>query len=459
MLVKIGETSFWWSSHGGPPRRPSAPGDLEIDIAIVGAGFTGLWLAYYLSGALPEAKIAVFEQRHVGYGASGRNGGWLTSGVPGGRHRYLKTHGRASTEALQVALSQTVDEVIEVADHEGIQADIVKGGTLAVARNTVQAERLWTTFREERRWPTPPPRWLNQTEVQSLVNVAGAQSGFWQPQCARLDPVALVLGLANAVESRGVTIYENTAVSAISPRRLRTSTGEVAADYIVQGTEGFGAAMPGQARRLLPMNSSMIVTEPLGDDVWAEVGWDSATTLRDGAHAYFYAQRTADGRIAIGGRGKPYRYGSLTDFDGDTASATVRSLTELLRDLFPAAHGVGIAHAWSGVLGVPRDWRTSVNFDRTSGLGWIGGYAGTGVAAANLAARTMTELVAGLPGELSELPWVNHQSRLWEPEPVRWLGVQAMYGAYRYADRTEAHRSAGTSAVARVADRLSGMHG
>jgi glycine/D-amino acid oxidase-like deaminating enzyme len=211
------------------------------------------------------------------------------------------------------------------------------------------------------------------------------------------------------------------------------------------------------------MNSSMIVTQPLPDAVWDEIGWDGAETLADGAHAYCYAQRTSDGRIAIGGRGVPYRFGSRTDSAGETAPQTVEALTHLLHDMFPAAREVPIAHAWSGVLGVPRDWCATVGLDPVTGLGWAGGYVGDGVTTSNLAGRTLRDLILGHDTSLTAMPWVGRRVRQWEPEPARWIGVHALYRAYRLADARESRTagtgqasSAATSRIARVADVISG---
>ncbi|RSS82708.1 FAD-dependent oxidoreductase, partial [Streptomyces sp. WAC05292] len=238
-----------------------------------------------------------------------------------------------------------------------------------------------------------------------------------------------------------------------------TPYGTVRAPFVLRCTEGFTASLKGQKRSWLPMNSSMIVTAPLPEATWQRIGWDGAETLGDMAHAYMYAQRTADGRIALGGRGVPYRFGSRTDNDGSTSASTVASLTHLLTAFFPALAGVEITHAWSGVLGVPRDWCATVSLDRTTGLGWAGGYVGSGVATSNLAGRTLRDLVLGDTTELTTLPWVNHRVRPWEPEPFRWLGVHALYAAYREADRREAAtHTPTTTPLARLANRIAGRH-
>ncbi|MEW1835492.1 FAD-dependent oxidoreductase [Microbacterium sp. NPDC079995] len=443
--------SHWWRDHGSIPARAPLPGDLDVDVAIVGAGYTGLWTAYYLAERRPELRIAVLERRFAGFGASGRNGGWLTNSVTGGRERY----GRDGGIRQQRAMNDTVDEVIRVATAEGIDADIRKGGELTVARSAAQLARLDTLFTAESAWPgTDVERW-DAARTAEHVRVAGTLGAVWHPHCARIHPVKLLAGLAAAVERRGVTIFEDTAVAEILPGRAVTDRGVVRASAVIRATEGFTTDLRGEHRTWLPMNSSMIVTAPLPEAAWERIGWTDAATLGDAAHVYMYAQRTADGRIAFGGRGVPYRYGSRIDTDGATPGRTVASLTELLRRFFPAASDVPVEDAWSGVLGVPRDWAATVGFDRAAGVGWAGGYVGTGVATTNLAGRTLADLVLGEDSDLVSLPWVGHRARRWEPEPLRWLAVHGIYGAYRFADARE-DRGGGTSPVARIADLIAG---
>jgi glycine/D-amino acid oxidase-like deaminating enzyme len=271
-----------------------------------------------------------------------------------------------------------------------------------------------------------------------------------------------VQGLAQAVQRLGVVIHENTLVTEIrtggrgKPATAVTERGTVRAHHVLRATEGFTANLAAAHRDWLPMNSSMIVTEPLDAATWAEIGWEGCETLEDFAHAYVYLQRTHDGRIAIGGRGVPYRFGSRTDMDGATQPKTIETLTGILHSMFPAADGARIDHAWSGVLGVPRDWKATVNYDPATGLGFAGGYVGTGVTATNLAGRTLADLVMGRDTKATSMPWVNRTVRRWEPEPLRWIGVQAMYSMYHRADRQEAGGRATTSPLALLADKVSG---
>jgi glycine/D-amino acid oxidase-like deaminating enzyme len=455
-MTANGGVSFWWQQVGLPARRPALPGSLDADACIVGGGFTGLWTAYYLKRARPDARVVVLEQRFAGFGASGRNGGWCTNSITGGRERYIASHGRDAAGAFQLAMNETVDEVIAVAAAEGIDAGIVKGGEVNVARTPSQMSRLQDWYEAEAAWPVTGIERLDAGEAAARIGVDGVLGATWQPHCARVHPAKLVRGLAEACVRVGVELYEDPRVGEVVAGEARTDAGAVRAPAIIRATEGFTAALRGQHRRLLPMNSSMIVTEPLPAAAWDRIGWRGGEVLGDFAHVYIYAQRTADDRIAFGGRGVPYRYGSRVDTDGATQARTIDTLTALLREFFPAAAEVPIAHAWAGVLGVPRDWTASVGFDRASGLGWAGGYVGTGVATTNLAGRTLADLVLGRDTDLVRLPWVGRRVRGWEPEPLRWLAVQGLYAAYRTADRLERDGRTTTAPIARVADLIAG---
>ncbi|MET9731365.1 FAD-dependent oxidoreductase [Streptomyces sp. NPDC006458] len=459
--VVNGGVSFWFADDGLPAVREPLTGDATADVVIVGGGYTGLWTAYYLKKAAPFLRVTVLEQRFCGYGASGRNGGWLYNGIAG-RDRYAKLHGREAAVRLQQAMNDTVDEVVSVLAAEGVEADVHKGGVLEVATTPAQLARLRAFHEHELSYGEKDRELYGARETAGRVRVAGAVGSSWTPHGARVHPVKLVKGLADVVEGLGVTIHEATPVTEIRPKHAVTPYGTVRAPYVLRCTEGFTASLKGQRRTWLPMNSSMVVTEPLTGEQWAAVGWEGRETLGDMAHAYMYAQRTADGRIALGGRGVPYRFGSRTDNDGRTQAETVEALREILVRFFPSLAGVGVEHAWSGVLAVPRDWCATVTLDRATGLGWAGGYVGSGVATTNLAARTLRDLVRqdsgqGRQTELTELPWVGHKVRKWEPEPLRWLGVQGMYATYRAADRRELRtHGVGSSRLARVADRVAG---
>lgn len=453
-----GNVSHWWQQIGAPTARPALPGNLTADVAIVGAGYTGLWTAYYLKKAKPELRVVIIEQRHAGYGASGRNGGWLTNSITGGREQYVERYGRDAAERFQRAMNETVDEVIRVAKAEGIAADIKKGGEFNVAYTPAQEARIRAFAASEQQWRYTDLELLEAAEATAKINVQNTRAAVWHPHAARIQPAKLAAGLAAAVERLGVEIYENTRAVEIAPRQVRTTHGTVRADYIVRATEGFTANLRGLHRLWLPMNSSLIATEPLPQSVWDELHWSEGEVLGDFAHVYMYAQRTADDRIAIGGRGVPYKYGSRTDTDGQTPEVTVRTLSEILHRFFPATREAKIDHVWSGVLGVPRDWSATVGLDKQTGIAWGGGYVGTGVTSTNLAGRTITDLILGNDTEIAGLPWVNHRVRKWEVEPLRWIATRGLYFAYGLADTSERAGRKKTSPIAKIADVITGRH-
>jgi glycine/D-amino acid oxidase-like deaminating enzyme len=454
--MRNGGISHWMTELDGIDVGKPLEGNRDADVAIVGAGYTGLWTAYYLAQADPSLSIVVLEQERVGYGASGRNGGWLTNTITGGLDGYAAQHGAEAVRAFQNELNATVDEVISVCEREGIDADIVKGGSLLVARNEAQQLRIKKYVEHAQRWPEEGYVALTAEESLARVNVSSTLGGIFQPHCARIHPGKLVLGLADAVRRLGVDIFERTRVTEIVAREARTAHGVVRAKHVIRATEGFTTRLPGLKRDWLPLNSSMIITQPLSESQWSDIGWQGSETLEDLSHVYAYAQRTADGRIAIGGRGTPYHWASNFDADGLTDSSTWSSLTSLVRDWFPVIADVPIAHTWSGVLGVPRNWRATVWHDHATGLGAAGGYVGTGVTATNLAGRTLADLITRQDTSLTRLPWVGQKTRRWEPEPLRWIATQVIYGAYRLADRAEFGGLRRTSRVARIADFISG---
>ncbi len=455
--ARTGDVSFWYADMGGlPAARAPLPGDTTADVCIIGAGYTGLWTAWYLKEARPDLDILIVEKSFAGFGASGRNGGWLTGGFAWSHEKYLATSTPDAVRGLVRALTGTVDEVIRVAEAEGIDADIRRTDELVVATNPAQLARLSAEADHRRDWGEGDRIWMIPgQEARARVNIPGTLGGMIVSNVARIQPAKLVRGLAAAVEARGVRVVEDTEVTGIAPGRVTTRRGTIRARTVLRCTEGFTATLPGHGRDWLPLNSAQIVTEPLPPEVWNEIGWSNHEILGDFNHAYCYCQRTREGRIAVGGRGVPYRIGSRTDTNGEPDAETIRRLTTILYRHFPATRPFRIDHAWCGVLGVPRDWCATVGLDPATRLGWAGGYVGTGVSTSNLAGRTLAALALGDDSDLTRLAWVNRRVRRWEPEPLRWLGVSSMYGLYGLADRSEA-KGHGASKLAAVANRLTG---
>jgi glycine/D-amino acid oxidase-like deaminating enzyme len=421
--------SLWLDRLEGDPLdpRPALPGPREVDVAIVGAGYTGLWTAYYLRRADPGIRVAVLEREVAGFGASGRNGGWCSAFMAMKRERLARAAGRGAVIALQREMFDTVDEVGRVAGREGIDCHYTKGGALQVVTTPVQLARLEDGLRHARRWGMgeEDQRLLGRDEAERRVRAAGLLAAAFTPHCAAVDPARLARGLAEVVERLGVPIYETTAVTRIRPGRVDTTRGPVRAEVVVRATEGYSVTLPG--------------TQPLPAAAWEEIGWSGGETMAAGGHLFTYAQRTRDGRIAFGGRGAPYHFGSRIRAGYDRDERVHDRLEATLGQLLPPAAGARITHRWGGPLGIPRDWTASVGLDRDSGLAWAGG--------------SLADLIRGQDSDLTRLPWVQHRSRRWEPEPLRWLGINAARVLAASADASEQR----SGRPARLRGRLLGL--
>ncbi|WP_030483361.1 NAD(P)/FAD-dependent oxidoreductase [Nocardioides aequoreus] len=457
-----GEVSHWMAADTtADPTPVEAPEPLpeDADLVVVGGGLTGLWTAYYARQRRPDARIVVLEAARVGYGASGRNGGWMSTLLPGNRAVYARRAGVAPVVAFQRALIETIDECLAVLEREGIEAHQVRGGQLSVARTEAGLARLRAAREGHLRFGYTPEEveLLDGEGFGARVAVDGALGGLYFPATVRVDPARLTRGLARVLRAQGVTVCEGTRVTGVAAGEVTTTRGVVRTRDTAICVEAYSAALLG-GRTVIPVNSSVVVTEPLPAATWDRIGWAGQECLNDAAHTFVYCQRTADGRIAIGGRGAPYRYASGLTGDGEVPLATVRALEGRLRSFFPGVE-LPLAHAWRGSIGVTRDWCAGVHHDPVTRVAVVRGYAGHGVTAANLAARTVLDRLDGVASPLTALPWNEHDSGRWEPEPLRWLGVHGMYRLFGAADRWEERRgSTRTSLLARVGSRLAGLH-
>ncbi|MFD7198909.1 NAD(P)/FAD-dependent oxidoreductase [Streptomyces sp. NPDC059893] len=477
-VYRNGEISHWIQASRAATDEPSGPTarrdavlpDEEQDLVVVGGGLTGLWAAYHAILQQPTAKITVIEAEEVGYGASGRNGGWLSPLIPGNRAVYAKCarrrgeDGAAAIAAFQREMDGAVDDTLSILDKEGIQADQRRGGHLRVATTPAALKRLEGTYAADLAagYRAEDLELLDADAVKRRIAIAPALGGLLTRTTARVDPAKLVHGLAAVVEAKGARICENARASRIAAGAVATSRGTVRAKTVLSCMEAYSSQVegdfPGLGRRdVIPVNSSMIVTNQLSAEAWERIGWQERECLGDAAHTFVYAQRTADDRIAIGGRGRPYAFNSGTPGAGAVDARTVRTLAERLAFFFPDVQFT-VEHAWRGAIGVTRDWCAGVYFDPAARVGVVRGFAGHGVTATQLAARTLLDRAAGRDTELTRLPWNDHDSGRWEPEPLRWIGVHGMYRLFGVADRWEESRhSQNTSLIARFGSRLAGL--
>jgi glycine/D-amino acid oxidase-like deaminating enzyme len=432
--------SFWHDTVPGTlTPGDSLAGDAKADVAIVGAGFTGLWTAYYLAQRDPGLRIVVCEREIAGFGASGRNGGWCSALFPASLGKLARMSSPDAAVALQRAMHETVDEVGTVAAAEGIDCHWAKGGTVMLARSSAQLQRARAEIDEAREFGFGDEdlRLLTAAEARTFAGATEVLGGTYTPHCAAIHPARLVRGLLEVVRRAGVLVYERTPVLSIEPGRVVTSAGTVQARHVVRATEGYTAGLAGYRRAVAPVYSLMIATEPLTPSVWDQIGLADRPTFGDLRHLIIYGQRTADDRLAFGGRGAPYHLGSAVRPGYDQVPAVFAALRRTLAELFPVLGEVPVTHHWGGPIGIARDWCASVGLDPATGLGWAGGYVGDGVSTTNLAGRTLADLITGTDSPLTRLPWVGHRSPDWEPEPLRWLGLNAGLQVMNLADRQE----------------------
>ncbi len=447
--------SLWFDQIGTPPPRPQLqPSDRTqpFDVVIVGAGFTGLWSALGITENAPHARVLVLEKEFAGFGASGRNGGWASALFPTETHALIDLHGRNQAAELRAHMHAAVDDVGRWAATLGIDADYVKAGSTTLARSPIELSRAKEHLESTHALGLDHLEWR---EPNQTLSSPGALGATWTKDCARIHPAKLVRGLADALEQRGVVIREHTEVTKIRPGTVETSLGSVRAGAIIEATEAYRSQLPGLKRMTLPLYSLMIATEPMPDSVFDDIGLSMGETFADYRRLIIYGQRTADNRIAFGGRGAPYHFGSRIKPGYDRVPRVFDRLEETLRGLFPQIGATGISHRWGGALGIPRDWHARVQFDSSTRIGRAGGYVGDGVALSQLAGFTLADLATDTDTARTRLPLVSDHWPQWEPEPLRWLGATAGIAGTALADRIEA-KTGKASLVGRMIDPLTG---
>ncbi len=395
---------------------------MNFDVAIVGGGYSGLWTAYYLKTIDPSMKIALFEAKYIGFGASGRNGGWASTLFATSLSSLARRFSAEDAVGLYKELHNSLAEIEKVIRANDIEVDFHRGGTITVARNDLQLSRAKETVEEYRRFGFDSYDLLSQDEVQERISIPSAIGGIYTAECARIQPAKLVRGIAKIVEGLGVEIFEKSLVTEISKNHIKVNGNTIKANVVVEATEGYRSRIKGASRRTIPIYSLMIATRSLTSGEIEEVGLRDYETFADERNLIVYGQRSNDDRIVFGGRGAPYHFGSTIHPNFDTNASIFELLQETLYDLIPSLRGVEIEYRWGGALGVPRDFLSFVEYGEAS-YARLGGYVGDGVTTSNLAARTLADLISGRSTPLTALPIVNPKSRNWEVEPLRTIGV------------------------------------
>jgi glycine/D-amino acid oxidase-like deaminating enzyme len=437
--------------------RAHLEGSIDVDVAILGAGFTGLWTAYYLHKQEPSLKIAILEKEIAGFGASGRNGGGCSSGFPIGASSLAERYGREAAIGVQRAMWDAVDEIGRVAEREKLDIDWHKSGYLRIARGQHQAPVIERTWDEYVRFGLADHyELLDRTELESRVRVSDARAAILNPVSATLHPGKLVRGLARTVEQLGVDIYEQTEVTEFTTGAypaLHTNRGHARAKTIVLAGESYMSRLKATRRNVLPAYSLIVLTEPISDSDWEQIGWHRREFMSSCSFMVNYLSRLKDGRLLFGGRGAPYRFGSKIKDEYDRHAETHQMLMDNVRNWFPPLEGVRFTHSWGGPLGWSRDYMPTMTYDPKENLAMAGAYTGTGITPSNIAGRLLADLITFRDSELTQLPMAHHKLRKWEPEPFRYLGVRFVQRGFAKLD-DECERTGmgptGTSLVERI---------
>jgi glycine/D-amino acid oxidase-like deaminating enzyme len=450
--------SYWLESCGDDltPRAP-LDGSIDVDVAILGAGYSGLWTAYYLQALEPSLRIAIVEKEIAGFGASGRNGSWCTCHFPVSYGAIAERHGREAALALYRAMAGAVDEVGRAAAAECIDIHFARGGSMTIARGPQQLPAVRDAHAELVDLGIGDRiDLLDAAQTRERVNIAGVLGAVFYRDAANIHPGRLVRGLARAVERRGATIYEQTEVTNFTagPHRiLHTARGDVRAQTIVLCGEAYLTRLRKLHRKLIPIYSLMTLTEPLSASDWEVIGWKNRECIDSARLTIEYIAKTANGRILFGGRGAPYHFASRIEDDFDRHDPTIEMFRQSVRKWFPRLKDVKFSHAWGGPLGVPRDFMPTMMYEPVAGLASARGYVGNGVATSNLAGRVLADLITGRKTELTVLPCVNKRALNWEPEPFRYAAVSYVQRAFWHIDQ-KAERT-GTAPTGRsLAERL-----
>jgi len=416
-----------WQKGQSIKCRPALSGSKSFDVAIIGAGFSGLWSAYHLKQLQPELKIAIFEKEYVGFGASGRNGGWASAEYPTSSKRLIKEHGIESYKALRDAITKSIDEIGQIAKQNNWQIDYAKGGSLVFARNKAQLSRISIELDNEHTF-------LNKSQTQELINIPSALGAVYTPHCAALNPFELARSLGSYLEGIGVEIYEKSAVTKILDKKLEINGYEITCPISIRATEAF-TPRSWMGNRQIPIYSLMVATEPLPSDVITQIRNNQRATFQEACHLITYAQITGDNRLAIGGRGVRYKLFSRLSERSEIDNRMHSALERRAKSWFPQISQAKFEYRWGGAVALTRRWQAYLNFDRASGRAEIGGYVGDGVTLSYLVAKTLATQISNL--KTPALPFIDQKIGRWEPEPIRYLAVNAGFKATVMADFEE----------------------
>ena len=429
------DKSFWLATYGEYTPNPPVKGDLNVDVAIIGGGFTGLATAYNLCKDDPGMKVAVLEAEVVGFGASGRNGGFSMTlfGLEPAVTKSL--FGQQRTVEAHRYMERAVDYVDALVKEHKIQSDYEFPGFLRAATTPGYVKRIQHDLEILTSMGVTGIEWIDAGKIRTEVDSPLFLGGWWEPRCGLLNPAKQARELKRIAQKAGAYIYEETPVLEIkrAPRfTLRTPEGTVTAEKVVFATNAYSHLIPGLRSKQVPAFTHMVVTEPLTEKQLATIGWKHRQGIEDARNLVHYFRLTADNRIAMGGSDVSITYGRNMERD-----LNPRTFADLERDvvhLFPHLKGIRFTHRWGGPVSVPMDMAPAIGFLGDPRAIYSLGCVGHGVSMTHLNGRTIADLLLERKTDLTEVWFVNRKMIPWPPEPLRLLASQAIRVYMRVED-------------------------
>jgi glycine/D-amino acid oxidase-like deaminating enzyme len=437
-MQPIEQACFWLARRA--PRDPTPlEGGQATEVAIVGAGLTGLWTAIFLKQLEPALEVAVVEQGLAAYGASGRNAGMLSETVDHGHGLAIEHFGEPEARKLAMLGEANVAELTALLDTRGIHCDYEPTGRLMVALTPAHVEEARRTVETARRLGLDSFHLLDREAVQREVRSPLYLGGVWVKGGGILDPVKLVDGLRAEAERLGVRVFERSRVAAVEPAgagvRVRGEGGLVLARRVVLATSAYTHhLLPRIARRFIPLYDYILVSDPLTPEQREVIGWRRRQGVTDGRTFFNYYRLTDDDRILWGTSEATYYAGNRVDASCDHSPAHYAALRESFRRHFPALAGLEFPYAWGGPI--CSTTRMTPFFGRALGgrLCYGLGYTGHGLGSTRLAGRILAHMALDRPSELLDLTLVRKQPFPYPPEPLRSWSVGAVTRALRRVD-------------------------
>ena len=430
------DKSFWMTTRDYTPGEPLRE-DIEVDVAVVGGGFTGLSSAYHIKKAEPNLRVALLESEVIGFGASGRNGGFnmtlfgLTMQITA--LRFSKAKAKEAHHYMERAVDYLRDLVSEL----NIDCDYEHPGFLRVATSEKYKKRIQHEMKLAHELGIDGIEWLEKDQAQEQVQSSMYLGAWWEPRCGILNPAKLAWGWADVIRPMGVEIYENSPVAEILREsgkvRLDTPYGVVRADKVVMATNAWSHLFKELKRKQVPVWTHIVMTEPLKEAQYKEIGWQNRQGIEDARNLVHYYRLTSDNRLVMGGRDVSLSYGS--DMDRDLNPVTFEGLKDDVRQLFPVLKGIKFTHEWGGPVSVPLDMTPAIGYAGDKNVVYSLGTVGHGVSMTQLNGRTIADLILERDTDLTDVFFVNRRTIPWPPEPLRNLTIKAILGYMHWEDR------------------------